>query len=76
MADTKTRPISFRVEESILDALEAAGISPTEVSRAALARHARLLAQKAALTRVAQTRETPPLPEDASALIRRERDTP
>ena len=72
MAETK--PISFRVDVEVLKALEAAGRSPVEISRAALEREARLARASAALERIRKHPTKSTLPKDAVSLIREMRD--
>jgi hypothetical protein len=75
MGEGKTRPISFRVDVGVLDALEAAGKSPSEIARAALEREARRLQQLAALARIRENPLKGRSPGDAVTFIRRLRDT-
>lgn len=75
MAETK--PVTFRVRMDVLAALEAAGIAPADVARAALEREASR-AKKIALIR--KIRERPPsdkfvLGFDATEFIRKDRDS-
>ena len=70
----ETRPISFRVDVEVLQALEAAGKSPVEISRAALEREARLARAKAALDRIRKHPSRLKLPKDAVSLVRETRD--
>jgi hypothetical protein len=74
VADTKTRPLSFRVSEDVLDALLAAGRSPADIARSALEREARLAKKQAALRRLAKNPTRAKLPMDAVSLVRSLRD--
>lgn len=75
MADAKTRPISFRVSEDVLDTIESEGKSATEIARAALEREARLVKVRAAWKHM----KANPLPlsfeGDIVEAIRRDRDS-
>jgi len=71
---SETKPISFRVDADVLKALEAAGKSPVEISRAALEREARLARVSAALDRLRKAPTKLKLPKDAVAMVRENRD--
>lgn len=75
MSEAKTRPISFRVDVAILDALEAVGKSPTEISRRALEREASIARRLAAFERLQKRGSRIRLPYDAVTMIRQDRDT-
>lgn len=70
----ETRPISFRVDLSVLEALEAAGKSPVEISRAALEREARLAKVQATIDRLKRKPTRLKLPKDAVSIIREGRE--
>lgn len=74
MTESKTRPISFRVREDILAALEAAGIAPAEVARAALEREASRAKKLAILSRIRERPSGLKLGFDAVEFIRKDRD--
>lgn len=74
MSEAKTRPISFRVDVEVLDALEAMGKSPTEISRRALEREAGIVRRLGALRRAQEAGKGLRLPKDAVSLVRELRD--
>lgn len=68
----QTRPISFRVAQDVLEAIEGEGRSPTQVAKEALEREARLARMRAALATMAPSKVR--LERDARDLVREERD--
>ncbi|HVL47857.1 MAG TPA: hypothetical protein VM889_04815 [Candidatus Thermoplasmatota archaeon] len=74
MTESKTRPISLRVREDVLAALEKAGLSATEIARAALEAEATRARRKAVVQSIRQRRARFELGFDGAAFIRKERD--
>lgn len=75
MTEAKTRPVSFRVPEDVLDALEKAGISVADVARAALQREATKARKLALLKRLRDDPIQLGLGFDVVDFIRRDRDS-
>lgn len=75
MTEAKTRPISFRVSTDVLAALEAAGLSATEIAKAALEREAAKARRLAALARIRARKDKFELGFDVVEFIRKDRDT-
>lgn len=75
MSETKTRPISFRVDVEVLDALEAAGKSAAEISRRALEREASIARKLAALERMRKQPSRLTFDFDVVDFIRKDRDS-
>lgn len=73
--EDKTRPISFRVDVGVLDALTRAGLSATEIARAALEKEARRARAMAALEDLAANPAKVGLGEDVVEFLRRDRDS-
>lgn len=68
----QTRPISFRVPQEVLDAIEGEGRSPTQVAKEALEREARLARTRATLAKMTPSKVR--LERDARDIVREERD--
>lgn len=75
MTEVKTRPVSFRVSVDVLSTLEEAGISPSEIARAALEREAAKARRLAALARIRARKDKFELGFDVVDFIRKDRDT-
>lgn len=75
MTEAKTRPVSFRVREDILEALQEAGLSPAEIARAALEREAAKARRLALLARIRGRKDKFELGFDAAEFIRKDRDS-
>lgn len=69
-----TRPISFRVEQDVLDAIEAEGKSPTEIAKAALEREARLSKVRTVMKQIQDEPLKLKFDEDPTKIIRKLRD--
>lgn len=75
MSGVKTRPITFRVREDLLKELEAAGISPSDVARAALEREAARARKLAVLENIRSRKEKFVIGFDVVDFIRKDRDS-
>lgn len=77
MTEALTKPVTFRVRKDILEALEAAGIAPADVARAALEREAIRAKQLATIQKIRGRagKDKFELGFDATEFIRRDRDT-
>ncbi|HWH08810.1 MAG TPA: hypothetical protein VNX21_06385 [Candidatus Thermoplasmatota archaeon] len=75
MTEVKTKPISFRVSTDVLATLEAAGLSATDIARAALEREAAKARRLAALARIRGRKDKFELGFDVVEFIRKDRDT-
>lgn len=75
MTEAKTKPISFRVSTEVLAALEAAGLSATEIAKAALEREAAKVRRASTLNALKATPLKLSADFDAAEFIRKDRDS-
>lgn len=75
MSEARTRPISFRVPQDVLDAIEAEGKSPTQIAKAALEREARLARARKVVDEMRQKPVKGRFTRDVASLIREDRDS-
>lgn len=75
MSEATTKAITLRVKTDVLAALEAAGIAPADVARAALEREAVRAKQLALIEKIRARKDKFVLGFDATEFIRKDRDS-